>query len=449
MTAPDPAESRRLTTLVDMLQRAVNPPSEAELGLGLGALRARNARAARSKSWVRNLRPRGRPLLSAALVAALLVSSLLFLGLAYLRSRSSLPERLVAVDKIEGGELLDGGYLSETGDAGIQLSFNEGSSFALEHGARGRLRVVSAEGARLALEHGTVACRITESHEHRWSVEAGPFVVSVRGTDFEVDWDPTQEKLAVSLRRGRVAVSGPIVGDELVLKPGQNLTVSLPRRESVISEGRAGREPDARGATTPPQSRAVSGTDEQPLPAATASGEPQLKSGTSARASASAATENARAWREAIATGQWDRILADAERAGVATILATLTSEDLLALADAARYRRRGEVARAALLEQRRRFPSSPRSLDALFLLGRVEEQQGGKRLAIERYDQYLARAPGGTYAAEALGRRMILTQSVEGAASARRVAGGYLQRFPDGSYAKAARTLQQQPQAE
>jgi hypothetical protein len=131
----------------------------------------------------------------------------------------------------------------------------------------------------------------------------------------------------------------------------------------------------------------------------------------------------------------------------VTTILRTLSSEDLFALADAARYRRRADLARAALIEQRRRFPGSPRSLDALFLLGRVEEQgQGGGRQAIQRYDEYLARAPGGTYAAEALGRRMILTKEVEGVASAGRIAEEYLRRFPTGSYAKAARALRQRP---
>jgi TolA-binding protein len=164
-------------------------------------------------------------------------------------------------------------------------------------------------------------------------------------------------------------------------------------------------------------------------------------------ASASARPSSERSWKEAIATGQWDRILADVDRDGVATTLQTLSSEDLFAVADAARYRRRTDLARAALLEQRRRFPNSPRSLDALFLLGRVEEVgTGGKRLAIQRYREYLARAPGGTYSAEALGRSMILTKEVDGAASARRIAEEYLQRFPNGSYAQAARALRQVP---
>ena len=78
-------------------------------------------------------------------------------------------------------------------------------------------------------------------------------------------------------------------------------------------------------------------------------------------------------------------------------------------------------------------------------MLGRVEEA-GQKQLAIQHYDDYLTRAPGGTYAAEALGRRMILTKDVEGPARASRIARDYLRRFPNGSYAKAARALRQVP---
>ena len=100
MTAPDPSESQRLTALVQLLRKAVPQPSEAELGRGLGRLRARSTRRTRS------VQQRGRLVLSTTLVVALLVSSLLFLGLSYLRSRESLPAAPVAVDKIEGGELL-------------------------------------------------------------------------------------------------------------------------------------------------------------------------------------------------------------------------------------------------------------------------------------------------------------------------------------------------------
>jgi len=128
---------------------------------------------------------------------------------------------------------------------------------------------------------------------------------------------------------------------------------------------------------------------------------------------------------------------------GVATGLRTLTSEELFLLADAARYRRRADLARSALLAELERFPGSSRSLDAVFLLGRVEElRAGGKAQAVARYDEYLSRAPRGTYAGPALGRKLVLTKETQGSDRARPIAEEYLRRFPRGSYAEAARSI-------
>jgi hypothetical protein len=152
-------------------------------------------------------------------------------------------------------------------------------------------------------------------------------------------------------------------------------------------------------------------------------------------------------WAEDLAKGRWERILEDAERGGVDATLGKASLEDLFVLADAARYRRRPDVARGALLAARRRFPDSSRTLDATFLLGRVEESRaGGRAQAIAWYDEYLARAPTGTLAAEALGRKMMLTGEGEGPGRARPLADEYLRRFPNGSYARSARALQAQP---
>jgi TolA-binding protein len=152
-------------------------------------------------------------------------------------------------------------------------------------------------------------------------------------------------------------------------------------------------------------------------------------------------------WAEDLANGRWERILEDAQRGGVEATLGKASLEELFVLADAARYRRRPDLARTALLAARRRFPDSPRTLDATFLLGRVEElRQGGRAQAIAWYDEYLARAPTGTLAAEALGRKMMLTGEGEGPARARPLADEYLRRFPNGSYARSARALKTQP---
>jgi hypothetical protein len=144
-----------------------------------------------------------------------------------------------------------------------------------------------------------------------------------------------------------------------------------------------------------------------------------------------------------LARGQWDRILQDAERIGVEPTLSESSSEDLFALANAARYRHRSDLARSALLAERRRFPGSPRSLEAIYLLGRVEEsRETGTARAIAWYDEYLACAPTGPLVGEALGRKMTLTDKLEGPARARSLAEEYLRRFPKGNYAGSAREL-------
>jgi hypothetical protein len=57
-----------------------------------------------------------------------------------------------------------------------------------------------------------------------------------------------------------------------------------------------------------------------------------------------------------------------------------------------------------------------------------------------------LSRAATGTYAAEALGRKMILTHQLRGRPAARAIAEEYLRRFPAGSYAGSASALVRDP---
>jgi TolA-binding protein len=153
-----------------------------------------------------------------------------------------------------------------------------------------------------------------------------------------------------------------------------------------------------------------------------------------------------RGWAHALAAGDWDRILADANRAGIKQTLAQASSDDLLALADAARYRLRGDLARDALLADRRRFPGSASALEAAYLLGRLAESHHGTvDQALQWYDVYLAGAATGPYASDALGRKMTATNGLHRADDARALAREYLRRFPGGSYAGAARALLEQ----
>jgi len=152
-------------------------------------------------------------------------------------------------------------------------------------------------------------------------------------------------------------------------------------------------------------------------------------------------------WSALIKQGDFDGVLADAEQRGLARTLETASAADLNLLADAARYVRRGDVARRTLLAERERFPRSASAREAAFFLGGLAEDDRGvtsAKAALEWYERYMADLPHGNYAAQALGRQMILVHKLQGAGAARPIATQYLERFPKGPYADAASKLLQ-----
>lgn len=334
--------------------------------------------------------------------------------------------------QIHGGSVSDGGYLREAGTDGITLRFGEGTEMAFKAGTRGRLRSVSKVGARIAIEQGQASFRVTPRNDADWSVEVGPFLVAVKGTVFTVTWDARTERLDLILEHGLVSVSGPISSGAVLLKGGQRLSVDLPRKSTLITEA----NPDGTWPEESPLERPGAAEGQDPDEARPTAFTRAVRRGRDAPSKAS------EGWGEAVASGNWDRILADADSAGIARTLSHASSDDLLALADAARYRRRADLARAALLAQRRRFSGSASAVDAAYLLGRLAESGGGFDEALRWYDTYLDGAPAGTYASEALGRKMMVSHRLFGVASARPLAQDYLRRFARDSYAGAARAL-------
>ena len=344
---------------------------------------------------------------------------------------------------VQGGTVIEGGYLRESGSEAIKLQFSEGTELVLTPGTRARLRTVTSSGARIAIEHGTTSFQVTPRTEARWQVEVGPFLVTVKGTVFTVSWDAVNERFDLRLRHGEVSVAGPISTGEMSVKAGQRLVVNLRKKQTLMTVEDDGEGPGWVGAPSSDiEAPAEAPASERPAPV---TGRPtgRIPASASERRGVDARSFANQGWVEAVAAGQWDRVLAEVDRAGVKTTLTHATSDDLLALADAARYRRRAGLARAALLAERNRFPGSPSALDAAFLLGRLEESRKGEvDDAVKWYDVYLAGAPAGAYASEALGRKMMATKQLRGVSAAESLAREYLRRFPAGPYAGAARAL-------
>jgi len=137
---------------------------------------------------------------------------------------------------------------------------------------------------------------------------------------------------------------------------------------------------------------------------------------------------------------------AEARARDVDGVLDTVDARALGALADAARYSGEPVLCRRVLTVLRRRFPTTPASHAAAFQLGRIDDDGGDTRGALDWYRRYEAEAPRGPYAAEALGREMLDVERLSGRAAATPLAHAYVARFADGTYLLQARAILGQP---
>jgi hypothetical protein len=302
----------------------------------------------------------------------------------------------------------------EAGPGGATLRFSEGTTIALAKGARARVDATSPVGARVSVESGSARFDVVHRDRASWTVEAGPFTVAVTGTSFDLGWNGAE--IAVAMHAGSVIVRGPPAPEGIALRGGQRLVA------------------DAQRVSVSPIASASPAASAGPSAIATASAP------SSAEASASPADRRppSLSWRARVASGDYAGVIAEAEARGIDASLESSSLADLSALADAARYAGKGALAQRALVATRNRFPGSAEALTAAFLLGRAAESKS-PMVAVTWYDRYLAEAPGGSLAAEALGRKMIALRAASGPAAARETAAAYARRFPDGPFAKVA----------
>jgi hypothetical protein len=418
----------------EFVRSAIAPMTPAQSESGLDLVRARLAGRQRQRVRLLRLSVAGVGVGAAACALLWILSG----------AEMAAPKTTSLAYQVEGGEIVDGGYLRSLGSAGMRLRFAEGSELEFLSGARGRLRSVDANGARFAIERGTASVKVAHRPGAHWLVDAGPFLITVKGTTFTVAWDATGEQLDLRMEQGMVSVTGPLSEGAITVGAGQRLAINLPKREVVLREMEgAAVLPRASAPVSPEPEMGLGKQGPDNDRGDTAGDVAGQRPGAHARAVAAWP----RSWTTALVSGDLDSILRDVERRGLERCLAEASGEDLSALADAARYRRRDSIAKQALLTQRSRFPGSARALDAAFLLGRLEEvRDGSGRKALSWYERYLEEAPSGAYASEALGRKMIVTQELTGVAAARTVAEDYLRRFPAGTYAGAARALRRGP---
>jgi ferric-dicitrate binding protein FerR (iron transport regulator) len=427
----------RAAALVALAHRSLGQLTPTEHLRGREVLRARLA-LRRRVVWSLSLAGVG----AAAFAAVVLVPRVLH------RSENTPP----LAYQVEGGALAADGRIEASADVEPALRFADGTVIALSRATKARLTSVDGRGAHVAIADGTASVNVVPKPHARWRVDAGPFVINVHGTVFSAAWNEATGRLDVKLERGSVSVEGPVTGGPIAMRAGQRLTVAM-HQSRVLLRAIDDHEGDVAESDTtiaapvaevaPPPVLATTPAPPPPLlapapPAAFAPAPAPIRA-------AMRQPRPARSWPSALASGDFAFIVQDALR-DLPHTLEAASSDDLAALADAARYRRQDDLARRALDAQRRRFQGSPRAADAAFFLGRLDEKEGaGLVHALRWYDRYLNEAPSGSYVAEALGRKMVAVRDLYGVAQARTVAGEYVRRFPHGSYAGAAQALRDQ----
>jgi hypothetical protein len=418
MSAPISHEDEHLSKLVDLAKNAIGDQMTAQERQGFSRLEQKLAEkpASSRRGWV----------LGSALAAAAAIT--VVVGVAR-------RERPLGIDVVNG-TVSDAGYLRASEGAQAIAKFSDGSEVRFDNGARTRVAELTAHGARFMIESGTAHVHVMPLPGAKWAVEAGPYTIVVTGTEFEVGWAMFDEVLDVHLRKGSVIVKGPLTGEGLRMASGQHLTADIKEARVVINEERdtaslpAGPAPEG---TVAAAEAPASHEEAQDAPEAAGPGRaagPHVMRG---------AEEATLGWSALVGQGDFGSVLADAERRGLATVLAKASIDDLTALADAARYSRRPDIAKRALTAERSRFPRSRQARDAAFFLGGLAD---GEAAAVDWYDRYLTDSPNGTYASQALGRKMMAVRHLQGESAARAIANEYMARFPGGPYASSAQKL-------
>jgi hypothetical protein len=322
-----------------------------------------------------------------------------------------------------------------------RITFSDHTEIHAAPGARLRIADnAGPDGAKVSVERGRLDVAVVHRKGSNWRFEAGPFKVFVTGTRFVLSWEPDREQLEVILTEGSVNVEGYAGSGTVTVNPGQRFVGDAKRRTMLVADSAAPSEPSEPPGSPEPAASASAETA-PPTPRATSVISKPMEAPTTSGASASQKPS----WAALVSKGAYRQVVEAATARGTEQCLATGTGEELSALADAARYVGRGDLAERSLLSLRKRHAAGY-GVRAAFLLGRLYEGRGDRASAKSYYETTLREGAGGAFAAEALAGKMRTVASLEGRASARVVAREYLRLYPNGVHAPAAKQLAESP---
>ena len=353
-------------------------------------------------------------------VAALAAAACVLLVVAWFLSQ---PSAMALVEpatyEVDGLAASSGQPVLAQQDHGALMRFSDGSTVLLQPQARARVVSLETNAVVVEMEQGNASVHVVPHEGATWRLRAGPFVVAVKGTRFDLDWNPNEKKLLIGMHEGQVGVSGCSLG-AVTLSAGQHVGLRCVDGSAELSmdvlraTASSTLAPSAASGSSKP---AVVGSSPEVVPASPS-------------------------WRILASKGKHKEAFDTVERIGFERVCAQTDAPGVLLLADAALYSGHSGQARQALLAVRRRFPGSASAAIAAFKLGRIAfDGQGAYAEARRWFNTYL-QEPHGTYSREALGRLMEVEHRTGNRAAACTVGRTYLDRYPTGPHARLAHQL-------
>ncbi len=344
--------------------------------------------------------------------------------------------------QLRGANAVNGTIQPSGGDGAID--FSDGSRIELGRGSTIKVDVKGAHGAEAVLSTGELDVRVQHHSDTNYRFLAGPYEVRVIGTQFRLTWRPEAQVFSVVMKEGRVRVLGPAKLDQY-LTGGETLRITggsepVAQTAEATAALNATRRPNR--AARPRVAAPADIPDDPSLDART----PAAAEASEGRPLAAPSNRDALTWPALVAKGRFADVVTEADAFGLERALRERGASDLNALAHSANYTGRASLALSAWETLRQRFAGQSAARQAAFFLGRIQDQRGAQRDALRWLDTYLAEAPNDVYSSEALGRKLLVVQKLEGPLAARRVAREYVGRFPAGAYAQTARSMLSEP---
>jgi transmembrane sensor len=320
-------------------------------------------------------------------------------------------------------------WISAPMDSSVPIHFSDGTEVALQPESQARVIEVTEAGAHLMLESGRAWVSVTPNRKGHWTFSAGPFIVEVKGTRFEIGWNPREEIFQLTLTEGRVTISGCALGDARPLFAGETLRASCRTNDFQIASTAASSSFPAKGQE--PVDPPLSPPNDSAVVAAPSSSSRSLGGVTS------------ETWQTLARANKFKEAFRHVNERGFDAELARADAEDLMLLGDVSRLSGNYGHALRAYQKVRSRAPGTEWAANAAFSMGRVYfDQRDAYGEAARWFGTYSNERSDGPLAREALGRQMEALSRAGDRAGADRAAEQYLRQYPKGPHAPLARTL-------